>query len=51
MNADTNNIPLSTPLDIRRGLTSAADVAFPLRWGILGAGNISGMWVEALHAL
>ena len=50
MNADTNNIPLSTPLDIRRGLTNAADVAFPLRWGILGAGNISGMWVEALHA-
>ena len=43
-------MPLSTPLDIRRGLTNAADVAFPLRWGILGAGNISGMWVEALHA-
>lgn len=50
MNANTNNMPLSTPLDIRRGITSAADVAFPLRWGILGAGNISGMWVEALHA-
>jgi len=50
MNTSTNNLPLSTPLDIRRGMTSAADVAFPLRWGILGAGNISGMWVEALHA-
>ena len=50
MNTNTNNIPLSTPLDIRRGITSATDVAFPLRWGILGAGNISGMWVEALHA-
>ena len=50
MDADTDNMPLSTPLDIRRGMTSAADVAFPLRWGILGAGNISGMWVEALHA-
>ena len=50
MNSNTNNMPLSTPLDIRRGITNAADVAFPLRWGILGAGNISGMWVEALHA-
>lgn len=43
-------MPLSTPLDIRRGLTSAADAAFPLRWGILGAGNISAQWVWALHA-
>ena len=50
MNSMANNIPLSTPLDIRRGITSAADVAFPLRWGILGAGRISGMWVAALHA-
>lgn len=50
MNSMTNNIPLSTPLDIRRGLTSATDVAFPLRWGILGAGNISAQWVEVLHA-
>ena len=50
MNSNKNNVPLSTPLDIRHGITSAADVAFPLRWGILGAGNISGMWVEALHA-
>ena len=50
MNSMGNNMPLSTPLDIRRGVTDAADVAFPLRWGILGAGNISGMWVEALHA-
>ncbi|MDE0684580.1 MAG: Gfo/Idh/MocA family oxidoreductase, partial [Candidatus Poribacteria bacterium] len=46
----TNNISPSTPLDVRRGLTNASDVAFPLRWGILGAGRISGMWVEALHA-
>ena len=50
MNSNNNNIPLSTPLDIRRGITSAADVAFPLRWGILGAGNISAQWVWALHA-
>lgn len=46
----TNNVPLSTPLDIRHGITSAADVAFPLRWGILSAGNISAQWVSALHA-
>ena len=50
MNSTTNNMPLSTPLDIRRGVTDAADVAFPLRWGILGAGNISAQWVWALHA-
>ena len=46
----TNNISPSTPLDIRLGITKATDIAFPLRWGILGAGRISGMWVEALHA-
>ena len=50
MNFMTNNMSLSTPLDIRRGVTEAADVAFPLRWGILGAGNISAQWVWALHA-
>ncbi len=49
MNSMTNDMPLLTPLDIRRGITSAADVAFPLRWGILGAGNISAQWVEALQ--
>lgn len=46
----TNDVPLSTPLDIRLGFTNAEDVAFPLRWGILGAGRISPMWIEALHA-
>ena len=50
MNSMTNNMSLSTPLDLRRGVTDAADVAFPLRWGILGAGNISVQWVWALHA-
>ena len=50
MNSMTNNMPLSTPLDVRRGITSAADVAFPLRWGIIGAGRISAQWVMALHA-
>ena len=29
-------LPGRTPLDIRLGLTNAADVAHPLRWGILG---------------
>ena len=50
MNSMANNMPLSTPLDVRRGITRATDVAFPLRWGILGAGNISAQWVWALHA-
>ena len=35
----------STPLDVSQGLTTADDVNFPLRWGILGAGNISRQWV------
>ena len=40
----------STPLDIRLGLTKSEDIAFPLRWGILGAGNISAQWVMSLRA-
>ena len=40
----------STPLDIRLGLTNSADIAFPLRWGILGAGRISAQWVMSLLA-
>lgn len=39
-----------TPRDIRLGLTKAEDVAFPLRWGILGAGEISRQFVHVLHA-
>ena len=31
-------------------MTDAGDTAFPLRWGILGAGSISTQWVEALAA-
>ena len=50
MNSTSNNLPFTTPLDIRRGLTDAADVAFPLRWGILGAGRISAQWVMCLQA-
>jgi predicted dehydrogenase len=41
-------LPGRTPLDIRLGLTNAADVAHPLRWGILGAANICADWVRAL---
>ena len=43
-------LPASLPLDLRRGLTDAADTAYPLRWGILGAGGISTQWAEALAA-
>ncbi len=50
MNSMSNNLPFTTPLDIRLGLTDAADVAFPLRWGILGAGRISAQWVMCLQA-
>ena len=50
MNSDTTALPPSTPMDVRLGMTRAEDVAFPLRWGIIGAGNISRQWVPALHA-
>jgi dihydrodiol dehydrogenase / D-xylose 1-dehydrogenase (NADP) len=46
----TANLPLSTPMDVRLGLTKADDVAHPLRWGILGTGNISSQWVHSLKA-
>lgn len=45
-----NNDPTpSTPLDVRRGVTDAKDIAHPLRWGILGTGNISAQWVWCLQ--
>lgn len=44
-------LPDSTPFDIRLGITQAKDVEFPLRWGILGAGNISRQWVRSLLAV
>ena len=41
MNVNSQQFEPTTPLDIRLGLTKSRDVAFPLRWGILGAGRIS----------
>jgi len=42
--ADNNQLPPETPRDVRLGLTKAKDVAYPLRWGIIGAGEISRQW-------
>ena len=43
------DLPLSTPLDVRQGLTKAEDVAHPLNWGIIGSANISSQWVKSLQ--
>ena len=50
MNSATSDLPLWTPMDVRLGITKSADVAFPLRWGIIGASRISAQWVMCLHA-
>ena len=47
--ANNNDLPPSTPLDVRQGITDAKDIAHPLRWGILGTGNISAQWVWCLQ--
>lgn len=44
---DNKNLPPETPRDVRLGLTKAEDDAFPLRWGIIGAGDISRQWTIA----
>ncbi|MDP7390214.1 MAG: hypothetical protein QF806_08840, partial [Pseudomonadales bacterium] len=36
-----------TPKDVRLGLTQAEDVAHPLRWGIMGTGEICRQFVCA----
>lgn len=41
---------LCLPLDVRLGATDPKDVVHKLRWGILGAGNISSQWVMSLRA-
>eukprot|EP00401_Gymnodinium_catenatum_P040996 CAMPEP_0117538334 /NCGR_PEP_ID=MMETSP0784-20121206/42426_1 /TAXON_ID=39447 /ORGANISM="" /LENGTH=417 /DNA_ID=CAMNT_0005334947 /DNA_START=1 /DNA_END=1254 /DNA_ORIENTATION=- len=44
----TRDTSRDTPLDVRLGLTNAADTAFPVGWGILGAGDISSDWAKSL---
>ena len=46
---DASQLPSATPLDVRQGRTKAEDVAFPLRWGIIGAGSISAQWAGCLR--
>ena len=36
-----------SPMDVRLGLTRAEDVHFPLRWGIMGTGEIARQFVSA----
>jgi hypothetical protein len=43
-----SGLPGRTPRDVRLGITRVGDEAHPLRWGILGAADISADWVRAL---
>ena len=45
----TMNTGPGQALDLRLGLTKPDDTAFPLRWGIIGCGNISACWCESLR--
>ena len=47
--ASNSDIALSTPLDVRLGMTKSEDTAYPLRWGIIGTGSISSQWVKCLQ--
>uniref|UniRef100_A0A7S1LR94 D-xylose 1-dehydrogenase (NADP(+), D-xylono-1,5-lactone-forming) n=1 Tax=Alexandrium catenella TaxID=2925 RepID=A0A7S1LR94_ALECA len=43
-------MPMSTPMDVRLGLTKAQDAKHPLRWGIIGTGAISAQWAMCLRS-
>eukprot|EP01052_Picozoa_sp_SAG31_P020796 SAG31_NODE_1579_length_7835_cov_6.779860_3_plen_407_part_00 len=42
-------VPMSTPLDIRKGLTTATGIHQKLRWGIISASAIASDWVKCLQ--
>ena len=44
-----NGWPMSTPLDIRMGLTKEEGINHPLRWGIISASAIASDWVKSLQ--
>lgn len=42
-------MPMATPLDIRKGLTSADGVNHKLNWGIISASAIASDWIKCLQ--
>ena len=47
--ADAHHVdPPQTPMDVKLGLTKAADIAHPLRWGIISASKIASDWIKCL---
>lgn len=40
---------MTTPLDVRLGLTRPEDVRFKLRWGFIGCGPITSDWCKCLQ--
>ena len=42
-------VPMSTPLDIRKGLTKFSDVHHKLNWGIISASAIASDWIKCLQ--